>query len=108
MYIQMHKLFAVTGLILLNSRPFLRRRRLRRRIDASRELINALEEIAKTHGVTASQVALNWLINFHGNTVVAIPGATKVRHAEQNVGAMTFTLSSAELSQIDNLSKQFM
>jgi aryl-alcohol dehydrogenase-like predicted oxidoreductase len=92
---------------LLNSRPFLRRRQLRRRIESSRELISALENIAQTHGVTASQVALNWLINFHGDTVVVIPGASKVRHAEQNVGAMTFTLTDAELSQIDNLSKQF-
>jgi aryl-alcohol dehydrogenase-like predicted oxidoreductase len=93
---------------LLNSRPFLRRLQLRRRIESSHELINALEEIAQMHGVTASQVALNWLINFHGDTVVAIPGASKARHAEQNVGAMTFTLSDAELSRIDNLSKQFM
>jgi aryl-alcohol dehydrogenase-like predicted oxidoreductase len=93
---------------LLNNRPFLRRLQLRRRIESSRELINALENIARTHGVTVSQVALNWLINFHGDTVVAIPGASKVRHAEQNVGAMTFTLSDAELARIDNLSKQFM
>jgi aryl-alcohol dehydrogenase-like predicted oxidoreductase len=93
---------------LLDSRPRLRRSQLRRRIESSRELVNALEDIAKTHGVTASQVAINWLINFHGDTVVAIPGASKVRHAEQNVGAMTFILSDAELSRIDNLSKQFM
>jgi aryl-alcohol dehydrogenase-like predicted oxidoreductase len=92
---------------LLNSRPFLRRLQLRRRIEESRELVNALEEIAQSHGVTVTQVALNWLINFHGDTVVVIPGASKVRHAEQNVGAMTFTLSDAELSRIDNLSRQF-
>ena len=92
---------------LLNSRPFLRRVQLRRRIESSRELVTALEDIAQTYGVTASQVALNWLINFHGDTVVVIPGATKVRHAQQNVGAMTFTLSNAELSRIDALSKQF-
>ena len=93
---------------LLDSRPRLRRYQLRRRIESSRELVNALEAIARTHGITASQVAINWLINFHRDTVVAIPGASKVRHAEQNVGAMTFTLSDAELSRIDNLSKQFM
>jgi aryl-alcohol dehydrogenase-like predicted oxidoreductase len=92
---------------LLNSRPFLRRSQLRRRVDSSRELINALENIAQTHGVTASQVAINWLIHFHGDTVVVIPGATKVRHAEQNVGAMAFTLTDVELSRLDNLSKQF-
>jgi aryl-alcohol dehydrogenase-like predicted oxidoreductase len=93
---------------LLNSRPWLRRSQLRRRIESSRELSNALESIAQRHDVTTSQVALNWLINFHGETVVVIPGASKVHHAEQNVGAMTFTLSDAELSRIDHLSKRFM
>jgi aryl-alcohol dehydrogenase-like predicted oxidoreductase len=92
---------------LLNNRPWLRRGQLRRRVESSRELVNALEEVAQTHGVTVSQVALNWLINFHGDTVVVIPGASRVHHAEQNVGAMTFTLSDAELSRIDSLSKQF-
>jgi aryl-alcohol dehydrogenase-like predicted oxidoreductase len=92
---------------LLNSRPFLRRSQLRRKIESSRELINTLENIARSHGVAASQVAINWLINFHGDTVVVIPGASKVRHAEQNVGAMTFTLSNAELDRIDKLSRQF-
>jgi aryl-alcohol dehydrogenase-like predicted oxidoreductase len=80
---------------------------LRRKIEASRELINALEDIAQTHGVTPAQVAINWIISYHGDTVVAIPGASKVRHAEQNVGAMIFILTDAELSKIDNLSKQF-
>jgi aryl-alcohol dehydrogenase-like predicted oxidoreductase len=93
---------------LLDSRPRLRRYQLRRKIESSRELVNTLEDIARTHGVTVTQVALNWLINFHGDTVVVIPGASKVRHAEQNVGAMTFTLSDAQLARIDNLSKQFM
>jgi aryl-alcohol dehydrogenase-like predicted oxidoreductase len=92
---------------LLNSRPFLRRLQLRRKLESSQELIDTLEAIAQTHGVSVSQVAINWLINFHGDTVVVIPGASKVSHAEQNVGAMTFTLSNAEMSQIDNLSKQF-
>ena len=92
---------------LLNSRPFLRRVQLRRKLASSQALINALEEIAQAHGVTASQVAINWLINFHGETVVVIPGASKMRHAEQNVGAMTFTLSDAELARIDQLSQQF-
>jgi aryl-alcohol dehydrogenase-like predicted oxidoreductase len=92
---------------LLNTRPFLRRQQLRGKIESSRELINALDAIARDHSVTISQVALNWLINFHGDTVVVIPGASKVHHAEQNVGAMSFALSEVELSRIDDLSKQF-
>ena len=92
---------------LLYSRPFLRRMELRRKFEASRKLIQCLEGIAQNHGVTATEVALNWLINFQGETVVVIPGASKIRHAEQNVGAMTFDLSEAEIAQLDELSMQF-
>ena len=79
-----------------------------RKIEESRPLIDGLNKIAADHGVTASQVALNWLVNFHGDTVVAIPGASKVRHAQENAGAMTFSLSPEEMAQIDRLSRQFI
>jgi len=91
----------------LGSLPILRRMELRRKFEASRELINALEDIAQDYGVTPSEVALNWLINLHGDVIVVIPGASKVRHAQQNVGAMTFTLTEAEIEQLDRLSQQF-
>jgi aryl-alcohol dehydrogenase-like predicted oxidoreductase len=74
----------------------------------SRPLIDALREIATAHGVTASQVALNWLVHFHGDTVVAIPGATKRQHAEENTGALGFTLTPDELRRIDELSRPFL
>lgn len=93
---------------LLNGRPIIRRRQLGRKIEESRPLIDGLNKIAADHGVTASQVALNWLVNFHGDTVVAIPGASKVRHAQENAGAMTFSLSPEEMAQIDRLSRQFI
>ncbi len=76
-------------------------------LDRTRTLINELKKIATAYGVTASQVALNWLMTFHGDTVVVIPGATKRRHAEENVGAMGFKLTQDELRRIDELSRQF-
>lgn len=76
-------------------------------LERSRPLIEELRKIAAAHGATPSQVALNWLMQFHGDTVVVIPGATKRRHAEENVGAMQFTLSSDELRRIDELSQRF-
>ena len=76
-------------------------------LDRTRTLINELKKIAAAYGVTASQVALNWLMTFHGDTVVVIPGATKRRHAEENVGAMGFKLTQDELRRIDELSRQF-
>ena len=90
----------------LRKRPVARRLRLRRRLEKSRSLIVDLEEIAAAHGLTPAQVALNWLVNFHGDTVVAIPGASKVYHAQQNAGAMNFSLSEEEMARIDGLSRQ--
>lgn len=91
----------------LRNTPFGRRVLLRRRLEKSRPLITALEEIAAAHDVTPSQVALNWIINFHGDVVVAIPGASKVHHAQQNAGAMNFALSERAMERIDELSRQF-
>ena len=71
------------------------RRSTKRRLEKSRPLIETLTEIGKTYNVTAGQVALNWLITYNRETVVAIPGATKLGHAQESAGAMAFTLSIA-------------
>jgi aryl-alcohol dehydrogenase-like predicted oxidoreductase len=68
-------------------------------------LVRFLQQTAAKHGASASQVALNWLVSFHGETVVAIPGASKVRHAEEAAGALNFSLSATELTEIDRLSR---
>lgn len=81
--------------------PSFRKRGLAR----SRPLVDELKKIAAAHGATPSQVALNWLAHFHGETVVVIPGATRRRHAEENVGTTGFTLSS---QRIDELSRPFL
>ena len=67
-----------------------------------------MKKIANNYNVSPSQVALNWLINFHGETVLAIPGATKVQHALDNTGAMQFKLNEAELNALDLASRKFM
>ncbi len=92
---------------LLSSKPFYWRSRIKRQMEASRPLVTSLEEIATKYQVTAAQVALNWLINFNGELVVTIPGATKAEQAAENAGAMNFTLSEAELVRLDELSRAF-
>jgi aryl-alcohol dehydrogenase-like predicted oxidoreductase len=83
--------------------PPMRRRRFNRSLERSRPVIAALEEIAARYAVTPAQVALNWLIHFHGDVVVAIPGASRVQHAEESAGAMQFQLSNDELAYLDQL-----
>ena len=64
----------------------------------------ALEEIGLEYAATPAQVALNWVIHSHGDTVVTIPGATKVHQSQESAGAMKFELSDAEKTQLDELS----
>lgn len=70
----------------------------------SKPLIALLDAIGEKYNVSASQVALNWTIHYHGETVFAIPGATKVHHAQDNVGALTFKLDAGELEEISRAS----
>ncbi len=88
----------------LRSLPYARRVRLQRLVDRSRTLVQTLESIAAMHSASASQVALNWIVNFHGETVVAIPGATRARHARESAGAMDLSLSADEMARIDKVS----
>ena len=88
---------------LLRRRPIGRRFSLRRKMERSRPLITTLEEIAASHGVVASQVALSWLVNFHHDTVVAIPGASRPEHARESADAMALKLTAEELGRIDEL-----
>jgi len=55
---------------------------------------------------TPGQVALNWLVTYYGETVVAIPGASKPRQAEENAGAMGFCLTAKEVERLDELSRR--
>ncbi|MET7336939.1 aldo/keto reductase [Nonomuraea sp. NPDC005650] len=70
----------------------------------TRPLIEAMRRIGDGHGATISQVALNWLITRYGDTVVAIPGASKPRQAAEAAGAMGFALTDAERGTLDELS----
>jgi len=88
--------------------PMMRRRSFRGRNEKSRELVEAIINIAQAYSVSASQVALNWLVNYHGDTVVAIPGATRVEQARQNCAALAFRLKQEDMDRIERLSQRFI
>ncbi|MNC36063.1 L-glyceraldehyde 3-phosphate reductase [compost metagenome] len=84
-------------------------RRMQSGLDAqgmarSKPLIDSMTVLADKYGATPGQIALNWLIHYNGETVVAIPGASKVRHARENIGAMGFRLEKDELEQLNEAS----
>jgi aryl-alcohol dehydrogenase-like predicted oxidoreductase len=83
-----------------------RKASMQRNLERTRPLIKAMDEIATRYEATIAQVALNWLINFNGEIVVTIPGATKVRQAEESAGAMKFRLSDDEMARLDEVSNR--
>ena len=91
----------------LGNTPIGRRMRFKRKLVQAAPLIAALEEIAENHQATVAQVALNWLINYAGETVVAIPGASKANQAADSAEAMKFSLSEEEMARIDKLTRHY-
>jgi aryl-alcohol dehydrogenase-like predicted oxidoreductase len=89
----------------LEQKSWIWRTSLKRGIERTRPLIAIMDEIAENHNATIGQVALNWVINFAGDTVVTIPGATKVYQAQEAAGTMKFILSADELARLDEASR---
>ena len=76
-----------------------------KRLARTAPLIEGLREIAAAHQASVSQVALAWLITNYGDTVVAIPGASKPHHAEEAAGALKVTLAPDESARLAELSR---
>ncbi len=64
-------------------------------------LFATLRAVAAAHGICVAQVALAWTVRFHGDAIVAIPGASKPRQATESAEAMRVKLSPKELADID-------
>ncbi|HEY0485315.1 MAG TPA: aldo/keto reductase [Mycobacteriales bacterium] len=64
------------------------------------ELVDRVREIAAEKGVTASQLALAWVLH-QGDDIVPIPGTKRVRYLEENAAAAFVELSPADLARID-------
>ena len=69
------------------------------------ELVDRVREIADDKGVTATQLALAWVMAQSGRagnpTVVPIPGTKRVRYLEENAGAADVTLTEEDLARLD-------
>lgn len=85
--------------------PAMRRNRLEKQLEVSRPLIEVLDEIASEYDSEPAQVALAWLIQ-QGDDVVAIPGASRVGHVLESIGAMKLSLTEKDLARLDDVSRQ--
>jgi pyridoxine 4-dehydrogenase len=83
-----------------NLPPGLRRFLFGQLIPAISPLISCLEVIAQAKNKTISQVALNWCIC---KGTIPIPGAKNVRQAEDNLGALGWSLDTGEIAELDKI-----
>lgn len=79
----------------------------RKLVEKTRPVLEVLEEIAPQYRVTPAQIALNWVINVHGETVIALVGATRGHHAHSNAAAMQFELSAEHMALLDRVSRAY-
>lgn len=67
-------------------------------------LIDELRTVAEAHGASAAQVALAWLVTHYGDTLVAIPGASRPEQAAAGAAAMDLSLTAEEISRLEAIS----
>jgi aryl-alcohol dehydrogenase-like predicted oxidoreductase len=72
---------------------------------ANQGLVDLLGEIAKRKTATPAQIALAWLLA-QKPWIVPIPGTTKLKRLEENVGAAEIELTRDDLREIESAASQ--
>jgi len=70
--------------------------------DKNLQLVQKIEEIAKEKNVTASQLALAWVLA-QGQDIVPIPGTKRRKYLESNSDSADIILSQKELAAIEDV-----
>ena len=94
---------ALTGKYVPGARPtglrrFIMRSFSRQGLEAAVPVVALLREIGGRYSKSPAQVALRWLIE--NENVLPIPGAKNGRQAADNAGALSFSLTSAEVEAL--------
>ncbi len=71
-------------------------------LQANIGIVEEVDAVAKEVGATPGQVALAWLLA-QGDDIAPIPGTTKIRNLEDNVGADVLVLSAAQLAALSQV-----
>lgn len=64
--------------------------------------LEAIKEIAAEYEITPAQLALSWLVA-QGDNIVPIPGSRKINRIDENLAALTATLSPETLTKLDQI-----
>lgn len=67
----------------------------------NQDLLEPLDDIAASKGVSPAQIAIAWLLH-QGDEVIPIPGMARRTHLSENVAAVDIDLSPEELSVLND------
>jgi aryl-alcohol dehydrogenase-like predicted oxidoreductase len=70
--------------------------------EKNRRLVHRIEDMARTKGCTAAQLALAWVLS-RGSDVIPIPGTRRETYLTQNIAATELALSAAEAETLGSL-----
>jgi aryl-alcohol dehydrogenase-like predicted oxidoreductase len=68
----------------------------------NKALIAQFTQLAESHGMTAAQLSLSWVLA-QGDHIVAIPGTTQQTHLAENIACWDQPLNPAIVQQVDAL-----
>jgi len=66
------------------------------------ELVSKIEEMAASKGCTPGQLALAWVLA-QGEDVVPIPGTKRVKHLDENLGAISVHLTAGDMAELEKV-----
>ncbi|GLJ05418.1 hypothetical protein SUGI_0017920 [Cryptomeria japonica] len=69
-------------------------------LEKNKIIFEKLSAIASSKGCTPGQLALTW-VQHQGNNTAPIPGTTKIKNLEENIGALSVKLTSEEMKEIE-------
>ncbi|KAK4560220.1 hypothetical protein RGQ29_009124 [Quercus rubra] len=68
-------------------------------LDKNKVLYERVVKLASKYGCTSAQLSLSWLLH-QGDDVIPIPGTSKVKHVDDNVGSLKVKLTAEDLKEI--------
>ena len=71
-------------------------------LEKNKATFEKIAEIASRKGCSPGQLSLSWICH-QGNDISPIPGTTKVKNLEENMGALSVNITPDEIKEIENV-----
>ncbi|XP_059437678.1 probable aldo-keto reductase 1 [Corylus avellana] len=70
-------------------------------LEKNKAVYTRIESLARRHQCTPAQLALGWVLE-QGDDVAPIPGTTKIKNLDDNIGSLKMKLTEASLKEISD------